>query len=70
MLGEGRISTRCAAVITYALSLLLRSIVVADRQAQNEPSLDPVLPPFQRADANKPPSTPDEAIANYERLRS
>lgn len=32
LLGQGRISTRRAAVITYALSLLLRSLIATERQ--------------------------------------
>jgi len=34
---RGRISPRRAAVISYALSLILRSVVVMDRNAANEP---------------------------------
>lgn len=32
LLGQGRISTRRAAVITYALNLLLRSLIATERQ--------------------------------------
>ncbi len=37
LVARGRISTRRAAVITYALSLILRSVVVMDRKAANTP---------------------------------
>jgi hypothetical protein len=40
LVAAGRISPRRVAVITYALSLMLRSIVVIDRKAANTP------PPF------------------------
>lgn len=51
LLGQGRISTRRAAVITYALSLLLRSLIATERQdseraaAGQLPIFDP--PTFQ-----------------------
>jgi hypothetical protein len=37
MLAQGRISPRRASVITFALSLMLRSVVVMDRKAANAP---------------------------------
>jgi hypothetical protein len=37
MLAQGRISPRRASVITFALSLMLRSVVVMDRKAANTP---------------------------------
>lgn len=37
LIARGRISPRRAAVITYALSLMLRSIVASDRKAANTP---------------------------------
>jgi hypothetical protein len=37
MLAQGRISPRRASVITFALSLMLRSVVVMDRQAATGP---------------------------------
>jgi hypothetical protein len=37
LVARGRISTRRAAVMTYGLSLMLRSVVVMDRQAANAP---------------------------------
>jgi hypothetical protein len=84
LVAQGRISTRRAAVITYALSLMLRSAVIAERQAINRLPLDFV--PFQHdwtksdqpqsgsvSDGKQPftpPTTPEEAIAAYENLRS
>ena len=38
LLAKGRISPRRAAVITFALSLMLRSVVVMDRRFANSPS--------------------------------
>lgn len=78
LVAQGRISPRRAAVITYALSLMLRSAVVADRQQANEPepsiySLpDPKReePDPKRDEPFVPPTTPAEAIAAYERIRS
>ena len=84
LVAAGRLSTRRAAVITYALSLMLRSAVVAERQAleqlplnyvpgrhnwqddahESQPDSTTGKPPFT------PPTTPEEAIAAYERLRS
>jgi hypothetical protein len=37
LVAKGRISTRRAAVITYALSLMLRSVVTMNREAANTP---------------------------------
>jgi hypothetical protein len=37
LLAKGRISPRRASVITFALSLLLRSVIVVDRQVANTP---------------------------------
>jgi hypothetical protein len=79
LVAAGRLSSRRAAVLTYALSLLLRSAVALDRMTEGQDKLpfDHVLrdiangkapgedkPPFT------PPATPEEAIAAYERLRS
>jgi hypothetical protein len=70
LLAQGLISTRRASVITYALSLMLRSSVVAERQASNQLPLD-YVPRRPIDDPPFPPSTtPAEAIAAYERLRS
>jgi len=41
LVAAGRISTRRAAVITYALSLMLRTAVIAERQAWSRLSLNP-----------------------------
>ncbi len=38
LVAKGRISTRRAAVITYALSLMLRSVVTMNREAASEPT--------------------------------
>ena len=38
LLAQGRISPRRASVITFALSLMLRSVIVQDRQAANAPT--------------------------------
>ena len=37
LVAQGRISSRRAAVISYALSLILRTVVIMDRQADDEP---------------------------------
>ena len=50
LLGEGRISTRRAAVITYALSLILCSIVAAGRLASGVPGASLVLAPSSDAE--------------------
>ena len=79
LVAAGRLSTRRAAVITYALSLMLRSSVVLERLTLTNNGLpfDHVLRDI--ADGKKPvkdeppfttPSTPAEAVAAYERLRS
>jgi hypothetical protein len=85
LVAKGRISTRRAAVITYALSLILRSVVVMDRKAANTPpqiifdaprsdeSLDePVTAAHNNADANPQahPQTSHDAMENYARLRT
>ncbi len=57
LVARGRISTRRAAVITYALSLMLRSAVVADRQAAN-------APPEIIWDAPRPKRDDDQPTAN------
>lgn len=49
---KGRISTRRAAVITYALSLMLRSVVTMNREAANtRPQIICDVPPYMRHDA-------------------
>lgn len=65
----GRISTRRAAVITCALSLMLRSAIAADRQALSHLPLDYVPRPLHEP-LDSLPTTGAEAIAAYERLRT
>jgi hypothetical protein len=57
LVAKGRLSTRRAAVITYALSLMLRSAVVAERQALNQLPLDYVP---RRPIHQDPGAQPDE----------
>jgi len=82
LVAAGRLSPRRAAVITYALSLMLRSEVILERVTENKDRLpyDHVLRDIHErknpaADQPNqppftPPATPGEAIATYERLRS
>jgi hypothetical protein len=86
LVAQGRISPRRAAVITFALSLMLRSVVVMDRMLANTPrqiSLegaprpirDPIQPETPAASGNSPspdayPRTSHEAAENYARLRT
>jgi hypothetical protein len=85
LVAKGRISTRRAAVITYALSLMLRNVVVADRKVANTPPRidwgpswnatskdEPAASSHDNADSNPQayPQTSDEAIENYARLRT
>ncbi len=86
MLAQGRISPRRASVITFALSLMLRSVVVMDRQSTNEPGRyvfdssrsdkrENVPPPVSAhpETASTPdthPQTSHDAIENYARLRT
>jgi hypothetical protein len=83
LLAKGRISPRRASVITFALSLMLRSVIVVDRQIANTP---PQIifdsPGTNRNDAPAPehpdttptpdahPQTSHEAMENYARLRT
>jgi hypothetical protein len=72
LLAKGRISPRRASVITFALSLMLRSVVVQDRQAANPPSrIDWSLPPQRGWDedapaASTPPNPESSPEANAE----
>jgi hypothetical protein len=85
LLARGRISTRRAAVITYALSLILRSVVVMDRKAANTPPQiifdaprsdnspdEPVTAAHNNANASPQahPQTSHDAMENYARLRT
>jgi len=69
LLAQGRISPRRASVITFALSLMLRGAVVAERQALSHLPLDYVPRPLHEP-LESLPTTPAEAVAAYERLRT
>ncbi|HEY4261953.1 MAG TPA: hypothetical protein VGM98_17410, partial [Schlesneria sp.] len=69
LLARGRISTRRASVVTYALSLMLRSVTVADRQALMRLPLDYAPRPL-REPLDSPPTTPAEAVAAHKHLRT
>ena len=85
LLAKGLISSRRASVITFALSLLLRSVVVVDRKVANtppqiifdapRPNRDPVTPetsaaPGASPSPGAPPETSYDAAENYARLRT
>jgi hypothetical protein len=85
LLAKGRISPRRASVITFALSLLLRSVVVVDRKIANtspqfifdapRPNRDPVQPETSAAPGTSPsprayPQTSHDAAENYARPRT
>jgi len=85
LLAKGRISPRRASVITFALSLLLRSVIVTDRQIANTPPQitwgtyrpgssqdEPATGAHDNADANSQahPQTSHDAMENYARLRT
>ena len=85
MLAQGRISPRRASVITFALSLMLRSVVVMDRKAANAPPQiifddartdsspdEPAATAHDNADASPQayPQTSHKAMENYARLRT
>jgi hypothetical protein len=86
LVAQGRISPRRAAVITFALSLMLRSVVVMDRRFANSPAeinLDnaprPIRDPIQPETAAAPGTSPShascrrtghEAAENYARPRT
>jgi len=85
LVAKGRISTRRAAVLTDALSLMLRSVVVMDRIGENTPPQiiwdaprpirDDVAPaaaaqPDAALNPDTPPQTAHDAIQNYARLRT
>lgn len=62
LIAKGRISPRRAAVITYALSLMLRGVVVLDRQDANAPHrfiLD--APRFARENVQPDPVSQERA---------
>jgi hypothetical protein len=83
LLAKGRISPRRASVITFALSLMLRSVIVQDRQIAN-PQInwgssrpDPVQAELAssardsaEASAQTHPHTGHDAMENYARLRT
>jgi hypothetical protein len=83
LLAKGRISPRRASVITFALSLMLRSVIVQDRQIAN-PQInwgscrpDPVQAEpassardSAEASAQTHPHTGHDAMENYARLRT
>lgn len=70
LVAMGRLSPRRAAVITCALSLMLRSNVVSERQALSQLPLDYIPREPLEKEPFTPPTTPEEAIAAYERLRT
>jgi hypothetical protein len=85
LLAKGRISSRRASVITFALSLLLRSVIVQDRQIANTPPQitwgtycpgssqdEPAANPHDNADASPQahPQTSHDAMENYARRRT
>ena len=85
MLAQGRLSPRRASVITFALSLMLRSVIVQDRQAANatpqvtwnthvpaEGALqpEPNAHPDPAPSPDAPPLTAHDAMENYARLRT
>jgi hypothetical protein len=85
LLAKGRLSPRRASVITFALSLVLRSVVVMDREAANAPTqfildeprpisdpVEPVSNPPDHAEAHAQahPQTSYDAAENYARLRT
>ena len=69
MVAAGRISARRAAAITCALSLMLRSAVVADRQALMQLPLDYAPRPLHEP-LDHLPTNGAEALDAYERLRT
>ncbi|MGB2672079.1 MAG: hypothetical protein WA621_18535 [Candidatus Acidiferrum sp.] len=60
LIAKGRISPRRAAVITYALSLMLRSIIVSDHKAANAHSQIIFDDPCARSDEDQPTAKPQE----------
>jgi hypothetical protein len=85
LLAKGRISPRRASVITFALSLMLRSVIVADHEAARKgpeiifdapsPNRDPVQPDTGAAPGTSPasdaqPQSSYDALENYARLRT
>lgn len=70
LVAQGRLSPRRAAVMTYAFSLMLRGSVVYERQVSNQLPLNYVPRRPLDDEPFTPPTTPEEAIAAYERLRS
>jgi hypothetical protein len=85
LVAKGRISARRAAVLTDALSLMLRSIVVMDRLGENTPpqiiwdaprpirdDADPATAaqPDAATTRDTPPQTSHDAALNYARLRT
>ena len=69
LVAAGRISARRAAAITCALSLMLRSAVVADRQALMQLPLDYAPRPLHEP-LDHLPTNGAEALDAYERLRT
>jgi hypothetical protein len=85
LVAQGRLSPRRASVITFALSLMLRSVVVADSEAANQPvrhvfndsweedtkdESATSTPPSEAPKTEAPPLTSHEAMENYARLRT
>jgi hypothetical protein len=85
LLAQGRLSPRRASVITFALSLMLRSVVVMDREAADKdpeiiwdaprPKHDPVQPETGAGPSSAPgddayPRNSHEAAENYARRRT
>ena len=60
LIAKGRISPRRAAVITYALSLMLRSIIVADHKAANAQPQIIFDDPCARSDQDQPSADPQQ----------
>lgn len=84
LVAKGRISARRAAVLTDALSLMLRSLVVMERIGEYTPQIifdaprpirdnvDPATAaqPDASPTRDTPPQTPHDAALNYARLRT
>lgn len=61
LVAQGRISSRRAAVISYALSLILRTVVIMGRQAADEPPRVFWGDPRPKQDDPQPAATPQSA---------
>src|SRR5271155_3738119 len=83
LVAQGRISTRRAAVITYTLSHVLRSVAIMDREPSQPPQIisapprpfrddvEPASPqPSAAPNRDAHPQTSHDAAENYARLRT